>query len=309
MKRKIMKLADTTYAVSLPLKLVRKYNLQKGQEVDIAEEKNNCLSINFGKSEQELQKIDVDIRNLNERAVRIILGGLHKKGYDILNITYSKEEQLGIIEDLVKNLMLGFIISEETKNRCVVMALGSQNSGEFDLSLKRAFYVTFNMFEQLIEYLKEPKSHSLDKILLLEKTNNQLCDFCQRTINKSSTDENSTFKYLLPWNLEKVCDDLKYIIVYIKERKVLLSGKSIDVLEETLLFLRASFDMLYSFDFTKLDKVTKDKKLLQNKLLDMMMNAEKSEIPVFVHLYNMQQKAIDSAMSYYAMQLKNKQPA
>ena len=72
-----------------------------------------------------------------------------------------------------------------------------------------------------------------------ELLNNQLTNFCERLVNKHRF-EKSVFQYIIIWNLEKICDNYKYIINELEKKnknntdikaKLHISKELIDIFE------------------------------------------------------------------------------
>ncbi|MBW2994314.1 hypothetical protein KY315_02765, partial [Candidatus Woesearchaeota archaeon] len=121
MKRKVIQLARKTFVVSLPSKWVKKYDVKKGDELEV---KDNSSSIVFSTQRQsDLKKTSIDITNTNERTLRWLLSSLHKKGYDEIELFYDNKNKTPIIQELIKDLFIGFAIVHQSNKRCIVRAI------------------------------------------------------------------------------------------------------------------------------------------------------------------------------------------
>ena len=153
MKRKVIQLAGKTAVVSLPSKWVKKYGVLKGDEVEV-EEQGHELIIRT-KSVQKAQHVAVDIRNLEERAIRHVLSGLHRYGYEEIIIAYDEKNSLKVVNDLVKNTFIGFAVIEQTSKKCTLRNISSELQEEFDTALRRAFLVTLSLSKSTGEAINE----------------------------------------------------------------------------------------------------------------------------------------------------------
>ena len=103
MKRKLVKQGQATLMVSLPQSFVKRFNLKKGDEVDLTETENKVIVA--GKGKHEIKKISLDLTKANERVITWAISASHKKGYDEITLHYKDEKVIKLVEKLVKNLM------------------------------------------------------------------------------------------------------------------------------------------------------------------------------------------------------------
>ena len=209
MKRNIIQLAGKTSVISLPSAWVKKYNLKKSDELDIEERGNELLIKTENKN--KIKEITVNIQSFNERTLRYTISALHKIGYDEIRLIGIKPAFKSVINDLVANLLLGFVISENTEKRIVLRNIASEDRNEFNSSLRRAFLVTLDLADTSLELIKNNQYEKLNELITLEKNNNQLSSFCLRLINKGfyKEPEKQLFITTIIWNLEKITDEYK----------------------------------------------------------------------------------------------------
>jgi len=268
MKRKVIQLAGKTLVVSLPSKWVQRCNVKKGQEVEIEEKGRTLLLKTDG--EPEVKRVEFDTRGQSERIIRLAISGFHRRGFDEIELLYDNPKTADHIQELVKDFFIGFVIINQTKTRCVIKSISKDSEQEFDSTLRRAFLVTITMGENILESLKSKDLASLKSSLNLEKTNNQLISFCERLINKTGhiSQELSSFYYIIAWNLEKVCDEYKYMVEYMLENKVekvTLADETISYFEESLNYLKSYYTLFYKFDKNELSSFSNKGKDLINK--------------------------------------------
>ncbi|MFQ5620655.1 MAG: AbrB/MazE/SpoVT family DNA-binding domain-containing protein, partial [Candidatus Nanoarchaeia archaeon] len=261
MKRKTIRLAGKTLVVSLPSKWVKQYGVQKGDELEV-KGLGPTLHISAGESTVH-STTELNASTLSDRALRWALSSLHKKGYTEITVYYTKQKTLDTIRELLKELFIGFTIVDQRKSSCIIRALAREEAKEFDTSMRRAFLVTLSMGEQITESLRENNINDLRPIAELEKTNNQLTNFCQRIINMGLINpKKSTFQYVIAWNLEKVADEFKHICKRLKKAP---SKESIQYVEDITNMLRSYYELLYKFEQNKLTEASLKTKELRMK--------------------------------------------
>ncbi len=282
MKRKVILQGGKTFMVSLPIRWAKQVRVGKGDELECSTTPNQvCFS---AKKEQVPQQIQVNLEGLSERAIRYILSGLHKSGYDEITAYFHNQENLEIIEDLVKNLYVGFAIVEQDDKKCVLKCISKELAGEFDTALRRAFLVTLSLGESMLEALNNSRFSQLKDLLRLEKTNNQLTSFCERLLNKNPgiAPEKHNFLYVIAWNIEKVCDDYKYICRELQDYKGKLSRPLLQATAEAQNLLRGYYELFYRFDITKLSRLNEKKEQIQDKLFAMKLSQKEHKISFYL---------------------------
>lgn len=78
MKRKVIQMAGKTMVVSIPSDWVKKYGIKKGDELEL-EKKNRNIIIST-KKDYSLNKIKVNISDLDEQVIKWTLSAIHKSG-------------------------------------------------------------------------------------------------------------------------------------------------------------------------------------------------------------------------------------
>ncbi|MBI4154862.1 hypothetical protein HY498_02130 [Candidatus Woesearchaeota archaeon] len=217
MKRKVAKIGPSTLMISLPSKWCKHFNIQKGAELDIEEQGSELKIKTEGNKAQH--EITIDIRNLNERTIKWILGVPNKKGYDIINVLHNAN-QLNLVNDSFKNIYIGFVITDQTEEKTVFKKVSLETKEEFDPILRRTFLITVSLAEKVVNNLKDRNHKKLKEHLSLERTNNLLVDHCHRLLVKFGYQnyEKTSFYFLLCWNLEKLADEYKYLINYFSNK-------------------------------------------------------------------------------------------
>src|SRR5574341_1820119 len=255
MKRKVIQIADKTFVVSLPTDWVKQWGIKKGEEIDVLE-KGPRLIVSTAEPRQ-LRKKGIDVSSASERTLRWLLSSLHKKGYDEIEVHTENPEHAIIIDQLLKDLFLGFAVVHCSGSQCVVRSLSKELDDQLDVIVRRAFLVTLAMAEQSLQMSKQKNVSELQHVLDLEKTNNQLTNFCERILNKRGLDDpvKTSFLYVIMWNLEKIADEYKYICEHIAKKKK-IGKETTELFEKVNGLLRKYYELFYKFDIERLSQLS-----------------------------------------------------
>jgi len=302
MKRKVIKQGHNTLTITLPTKWASKYGIKAGDELELDEKGRNIIL--KSNNAVDIDKIQIDVSDMNERVLRWIMSSAHKTGYDEIEILNPSSRQIKIIHELIKELYMGFSIIEQTSSRCVLKAISKDVGSDFHLILRRAFLVTNSMAEGTLDILRKKDYDLLSGLIGLEHSNNQLTNFCERIINKIGHEEEkkNCFYYVITWNLEKICDDYKYICDHLPGKKLTIKKEIIDLLEETNKFFKEYYEIFYKFDMTTLSKLSeKGKRLLKEARSMSKLVKNEADFLILNSIMNIVLKTMDFSASYVAI--------
>ena len=202
------------------------------------------------------------------------------KGFQsVFEVIYQKPSTMDVINDLVKNLLLGFAIVEHTSTRCLIKNISQEMDQEIDKVLKRAFMVTVSMGESLIEAIEKRLDQT--KLVSLEKTNNQLTNFCERVLNKKGYHDydKTCFVYVIAWNLEKACDQYKYICEMNKDLKNIT-----EIMEKVNNQIRGYSALLTKFSEEDLVELNRKRKEIVKEIRERIGSSDPDEIMALAYL-------------------------
>ncbi len=298
MKRKVIQIADKTLVLSLPTDWVRQWGVKKGDELDVSESGPRLIA---STSEfRPLKKGAVDVSNSSERSLRWLLSSLHKKGYDEIEIRSENPLHAVVIDQMLKDLFLGFAVVHRSGSTCLIRSLARELDDQLQIIVRRAFLVTLALADQSLEAAKQKNFGQLKDLLELEKTNNQLTNFCERILNKKGLDEpvKTSFLYVIMWNLEKIADDYKYICEHLASRKN-IGKQAAELYDRVNKLLRNYYELFYKFDVQKLSLLSDDFKQLSRDIETALSKSD--DAIVLSHLYHVALKTVDFSASTFAL--------
>ncbi len=303
MRRKLIQIAKSTVLVSLPSKWVKKYNLKKGDEI---ETKERGTQIILETNNKETSKyLFIDATTINERALRYTLAAAHKIGYTEIEIKYDSKIQLETINDLLKNLYTGFAVMEQKSNKIILKKISKDLEEEFNPSIRRTFLVTISLSESVLDNVKKSEFNNLIELINLEKTNNQLTNFCERILNEGIYEyTKTTFLYTILWNLEKIADEYKYLCKILSENKIELRKDIILLLEKTNKLLKDYYNLFYEFKIEKINDLEELRKDINISYSECLKNKDTVELKIIVHIITIASKCSDFTTNIVGLNIK-----
>jgi len=282
MKRKINLVGQNTLTVSLPTKWAKRYNLKKGDEVEVSEEEKNIVlaPLNYKPEEKVCTIFVTKPKRLMSRKIF----SLFRKGYNTIHINYDDPSVPKDIQRYI-TAMIGFDIISQKKNSCTIKNIARVDEENFDNMLRRLFLVTLSLAEESYEIIKAKDYHMLRDVAELEKTQNKIYLTCLRiiTVKGHILFENPYCYYSIVERLEDIGDKYKYICTYINEnfdKNYKLSKQTLDLFAQVNDMLRKYYEFFYNFNDENAVYLIKKKKTLIVPSLELLETVPKKEVRI-----------------------------
>lgn len=308
MKRKVIQLSGRTLVVTLPKEWASDNNITKGDYLDfeVGNDSDLILRPSDRSVTYEPRSTCIDVSALDERVVRWLLSSLHKKGFDEINIRFTDRHVLDVVNELVKDLFVGFTIVSQTENTCTVKSISLDSHSDFDAIFRRAFMLMLQMGQEVLAALREQRTEALSALVAMEHMNNQLTNFCERLLNKEGYEDydSTCFMYVIVWNLEKVCDDHKYICEYFgtkAPKAVILREEVLDLYGLTNKLSRDFYDLFYKFEIQGLNALRTRKSGLEARARDLLESSNVQDAILIGHLLDIMNRVMDFSASTIAL--------
>jgi phosphate uptake regulator len=285
MKRKIVQHGNTSLTISLPIQWAKRFDLKKGDELDI-EEREKSLLISTEKA-IKTERVVLDVSEFDERSLVWHLVSLHKSGFDEIKLIFKDHHQMSIIQKKMSSL-LGYSIMEQRENYCVVRTISEALQQEFEPALRRTFLVTLSMAESTYDAFKAKNRDAFSSLMVMEETNNQLVSFCHRLLNKHGYQNyaKTTSIYTVVWILESIADNYRDMMkrVLSENLSFTYSPTFFSIFEHINTLLRNFYEMFYKLENDKVLKISQITEELFTEIMDFIPTATPSEQYVLYYL-------------------------
>jgi len=249
MERKVISQGNDTLTITLPREWTRKYSIKAGDSLKF-NIKNEGLEIRCKGASLE-EPVELFIGFTNQKLIKWTLGALYRMGFEEIRLGYPNSAIFSLIQKLIKDTFVGFIITRQEKNLCVIKSMTTDESKNFPALMRRSFLVALSLAENCYETLKNNKFSKLHDILYLHDNTDQLIRLCQRLIIKNSYADivNASVNMALLENLELVCDDYRDLCKFIhkKNRSFKSHDKLISLLHNVNKIFDKSAHLVFSY--------------------------------------------------------------
>lgn len=189
MKRKLVKQGAATLMVSIPSKWARKFNLGKGDELEVEEEGNKLVLGLEGKKFKK--EVEMSLSSMAESSIRTVITNAYRLGYDKIKLNFDNKNAMAIIKEVVEKNILGFEIIRKNDKSCEIENVTEPSTEQFNNIFSKVFMNIEDLFVITESRLRGEKQDFED----LERNILKYDNFCRRVISKSGTNENAQMRW------------------------------------------------------------------------------------------------------------------
>jgi len=153
MRRKLVKHGEATMMLSLPAKWLKKFNLGKGDELEL-EERDSGIFITTGNTLSNKNKVVIDVNDIFPNVlINRVMIALYERGVDELEIKFEKYSQIKDFHNRVMNELIGFEVIKQTPNSILIKDIAKPEKQDQKEFIQRLFLILDSMIKDLIESL------------------------------------------------------------------------------------------------------------------------------------------------------------
>jgi phosphate uptake regulator len=301
MKRKVIQLAGKTLVISLPSKWAHKYNIKKGDSLEV-EEAESKLVIG-STSELVRDKTQIDITNLKKALVWRYITAAYIKGNDELEIVYNNPKAIEIIQQIIPTLV-GFVIIKEGKNYCIAKDLSGTTTTEFENVLRRTFLLLTSMAEDGLTAITKNNKDVLLNIRYRDYNINSFVNYCLRYLNKKGYKDfiKTPILYSIIRNLEFLGDDYSKMYEEIANSNIKINKENIKIIHKVNEMLRIFYELFYKFEKEKMIDLL-NKKVELKEEINTLIKKKSPETKISIYLNRISNTIFDLGESHLVSSL------
>ena len=264
-KRKVVLHGPSTLTISLPASWVKKFNIKKGDELNL-EEFGKELRINTEKA-FDLEKKQITIKDL-KRLGKSNLTSSYRQGYSEIDLNYDDSNYINIIQDILSKEITGFEIIKQSSNSCLIKDLTGHNQDEFDNVLRRIWLLLIDLSKESFNALQKRDVARLKEMYLMDYSINKFSNYCLRLlIKKGHVDFKKTpLYYHLIKNLEETADNYKDLCTFYSGNIKKIDDDLIIIFTRINEHLNEIYQLFYEYDEQQMEDLFRETKLTHNKI-------------------------------------------
>jgi len=287
-QRKIIQQSATSLGISLPSKWTKKWNLKKGNLIDL-EEKDNLLEIKPEKFKPAEKKITIDTAIYGELIGRVF-PNLSKKGYDEIKVLYKKDSDLQPLKKAISNEVVMFETIKKESDYIILRAISEIDEKELENIKKRIIFLMIDSIQKIKLFLDNNNPDLLNDLIELELAGNKFTHICMRAINKQPEKEHSHMEYTFIWQMEKLGNDFKF---FAKANPKNMNKKIISHFARVMDNLKLVMEIYLKYDPKKAVEFYSNRNKLNSEALVLLNNKNNPNENNVLHLsLSMTEKAL-----------------
>jgi phosphate uptake regulator len=304
-RRKVIQIANSTQLISLPRKWAQKYNIKKGDELEV-EEQGSKISVSTEKG-YKTEKVELDISNLGPMILRCVVA-LYKQGVDEIRVSFNKPELIESVQKAIGKEAVGYEITEQGNDYCIIKHVSGELE-DFDPILRRTFLLLISMADESLDSIKKNELNNLKNIAFLEEANNRFTTTCRRLLNKKGYKDARKIGplYYIIEEIENIADQYKYLCDYfynLRNKKIKINKDVLELYQETNEMLKQFYELFYKFEKDKLVFIGNQRKILVDRFLHLFeKNSSNIDKLVLHQLFTIMQKTFCLVGPYLVINL------
>ena len=107
----------------------------------------------------------------------------------------------------------------------------------------------------------------------MEISINRLCNFCQRLLNKKGYKlyRKTSFIYTIIWEMEKYCDELKYLVQFMRDHpRTRFSPEGIELFGQVVDLFELYYNQFYKFNQESVGSLAENRKKIIGKAIALL---------------------------------------
>jgi len=262
MKRNVILMGGKTHVISLPIKWIKKYNIKKGEELEI-QEKNNKLTITTEKVPKK-PPLKINLEKANSSIIIRNIINSYQLGYSELDLIFSKKtihnktqketKTLNLIQDTCDQL-IGFEIIEQKDTYCKIKDVAGNSINEFKNILRRIFLMINSLGKETLENINDYEE--LKDLHRKYITIRKYIHYCQRYLNIKGFENKTTQFNEIIIRLLDISRTYRIIQKTQIQSKYKYSKETLKLLKDTIILQEEFYKLFYKFSLEKATELTK----------------------------------------------------
>ncbi len=282
MQRKVIKLGNETYVISLPSIWVKHYNVRKGDELEVEEQGPRLILSRSSDARHGKASIDV---SGSKPMIKRLIGALYKVGYDEFEIRFETPEELEAIKEVMGEFV-GFELLEEGRNRVMVKNISHIIPDEFSSIQRKMASVIIAMAEEGLSALQGKDWDRLRRSAAMDADVNRHADFCRRILNTVGhrVVKRTAPSYYIVEQLERIGDSYRDLCAYCGANEVAANQSLSAAYVKVNDFLKKFLKVYDDFDVQGITDFARTHYELSGEIGRLLQSTGKRELPMLLHL-------------------------
>lgn len=282
MKRKLIRQGLGGYTIYLPKKWIDRKGLKEGEEVNIVETESGLV---VGSDARGKKKITLNLDSDEKENIKPILTHLYRKGFDTIILSDIDDKLLTRIKKIVKDLLLGFEITEKTEDSVTIKNISEPEAEKYDMMLRRIFLIIQENIDILTKDFDENKFRRWKEIEELRDSLDSYVLFCRRVIIQEKFERDSLLEWELLTFLTHIEHTIYYLYDYAHSNKIKKDEKLNQFVRDLKDYFNLYYDSFYKEDIKSIHKIISSRtKFHSGDIISLLEKSSKSNSVILSYL-------------------------
>ncbi len=203
-KRKLIQLGDSSFAITLPNRWIKENKLSKADELELTISDNKVIISN--KNKEEIKRVTLDLRGKSKKFCWFSISTQYMKGIEEFEILCDKDN-IEAVKQII-DFLVGAVIISENNYELNVECISEPNENLKEKVLNKLIFKMRNLVEEAVAELLTKGSYERFK----EKDHelNKLFFYCIRALRKQNKIDNQDI--LLIQSFENIMDAFEQVV-------------------------------------------------------------------------------------------------
>lgn len=309
MKRKINEVGTGTFTVSIPMKWVKKYNLKKGDEIDVQEQDSKLILSKALKNEKKSVEIalsEVPSQDY-QKFIRSTIGRFYRYGFSNIQVNFQNPETFSMIKSSVDEFIGADIVDVKNLN-CTIKVFPTEGDEDSDIHLLKIFVTIKYMFTIIEEDILKSNFSRESTIRELRDNNWKLRDYVLRNAYlQNLTYEKFSALYVILNAYEKISGNLLIFYRDYLNRQKIVDKRNVEAVMKTVKELLVWFHSIIGKEeqitYAVEAKLRNKLNLCNRHILNVLMHQKSDH--AFLALVYFTLELLDGTVSYLSVYKKS----
>ena len=312
-QRKLIQHGTSSLTIALPSTWIKNYGLKKGDSLFTEMEANKVI-FSTTKTKQ-LDKITVNVSNLDRTSLLLYIQSLYRFGYNEIEINFDKptvlhhrtEKQIGIsaIVHQIVNRCIGAEVIEQSDKRIHIKVITRDAEEDFTIVLRRIFLLLNEAAQSLLEAIKRRDKLMIQSIEEKHDNINKFNNYSLRLLNKFGYPnvKKTCLYYHIIASIDEIVDILKYNARDILEYKKPFHKDTITIWNKINQSIKLYYDLFYNFSFQIVNELSKNRDHIKLSIKKHQKTIPQEELILITNMKQILEIILD--LSEFRMALEN----
>ena len=265
-----------TYVISLPASWIRKYKIQKGQELEL-DVLDHEIKVSTNTVPQ-LHKLKLNLDKASQSLLVKKITTAYQLGYEELTLSFQKDientktskkvKTINVVEETCDQL-IGFEVIKQSNTSCFIKDVAGRDINEFMNVLRRTFLMLNSLGQESLTSIKKKDVKSLNELHRKHISIRKFISYCQRYLNLRGLGKRTVLYHELVMGLLEISRTYRFLCKIQSKQKNDYSKEVLTVFEDTVRLQEEFYKLFFKHSIEDTQLIIATRMIIINKINDL----------------------------------------